>query len=68
MKFKLVINCDSSAFVEVDEIEFGYKKSIETARILKEIAKKFENGPYCSEGSEADINGNFVCEWKYTKR
>jgi len=50
------INTDNAAF-EDENFE------LETARILRELAEKFENG--MNPSGERDINGNRVCEIEY---
>jgi len=55
MDFKLSLNCDNDAF---------WQPELEVTRILKQLAKKVENG--LVEGVILDHNGNKVGNWEFT--
>lgn len=51
--------------LRLDNAAFDLCLATETARILKEVAERIEDGR--GEGKCRDINGNTVGEWKVTR-
>ena len=60
MKFILEINCGNAAFTDLDEAQ----RFIETARILKKLAKHLEMD-LCEDDNLFDINGNKVGRYRF---
>lgn len=59
MSFKFEIDTDNAAFDDEDGDLAG-----ETARILRDVAAKVEDGR--TSGRAVDFNGNIVGYWRFT--
>lgn len=52
---------------ETDGEDFNPMPGIEVSRILQHIADNMYRGPFDTEGSVQDMNGNIIGHYKLTK-